>query len=84
MLGVVNLSATSADGPLVPDALARVVALSHRFGVILDRFLRLQDSSTATSCATWTRAGPTPEQAIPWNCCATGPAAWPLRCRPTA
>ena len=43
VLGVVNLSATSADGPLEPDALARAGALSHRLGELLERFLRLQD-----------------------------------------
>ncbi len=42
ILGVVNLSATAGDGPLVEDALPRAGALSHRLGELLERFLRLQ------------------------------------------
>jgi len=43
VLGVVNLSSAAGDGPLVADALERVQGLSHRFGGLLRRFLRLQD-----------------------------------------
>ncbi len=42
LLGVINLSAQPDTGDLNPDALKVVESLSHRFGLILDRFLRIQ------------------------------------------
>ncbi len=42
LLGVINLSATAGDKDLKPDAMAVVENLTQRFGLILNRFLRLQ------------------------------------------
>ena len=42
LLGVLNLSAEGAGARLRPEALQIVQSLSHRFGLILDRFLRIQ------------------------------------------
>jgi len=42
LLGVLNLSASAQDGPLRDDALGLVAGLTHRLGLILERFLRLQ------------------------------------------
>lgn len=42
LLGVLNLSATGARGQLAQGALEIASSLSHRFGFILDRFLRIQ------------------------------------------
>lgn len=43
LLGVLNISASAPDGPLRDDALGLVSGLTHRLGLILERFLRLQD-----------------------------------------
>lgn len=42
LLGVVNVSAAAGEQDLNPDALAQLVNLTGRFGLILERFLRLQ------------------------------------------
>lgn len=42
LLGVLNLSSDRPGQSLRPEALAVVESLSHRFGLILDRFLRIQ------------------------------------------
>ncbi|MBU2500770.1 GAF domain-containing protein [bacterium] len=42
LLGVLNISAAPDQGGLNPDALSVIESLSHRFGMILDRFLRIQ------------------------------------------
>lgn len=42
VLGVVNVSTNEGDGPLDRSALATIESLTHRFGMILDRFLGLQ------------------------------------------
>ncbi len=42
LLGVLNLSTASEAEELHPDALSVVESLGHRFGLILDRFLRIQ------------------------------------------
>ncbi len=42
VLGVVNVSNNDGDGQLDQGALATIESLTHRFGMILDRFLGLQ------------------------------------------
>jgi hypothetical protein len=42
VLGVVNVSNNEGEGPLDHSALATIESLTHRFGLILDRFLGLQ------------------------------------------
>jgi len=42
VLGVVNVSNNSGEGELDRSALATIESLTHRFGLILDRFLGLQ------------------------------------------
>ena len=42
LLGVLNISAGERDNPLEPKNLDLVSSLTHRFGMILDRFLRMQ------------------------------------------
>ena len=42
VLGVVNVSNNDGDGQLDGGALATIESLTHRFGMILDRFLGLQ------------------------------------------
>ena len=42
LLGVLNISAEAGDGVLNPNALPVIESLTHRFGLILDRFLRIQ------------------------------------------
>ncbi len=42
LLGVLNLSTSAEAVGLNKDALSVVTSLSHRFGLILDRFLRIQ------------------------------------------
>lgn len=42
LLGVLNISADDEDGDLSPNALPVIESLTHRFGLILDRFLRIQ------------------------------------------
>ena len=42
LLGVLNISANEGEGKLAGNALATIESLTHRFGMILDRFLRLQ------------------------------------------
>jgi len=42
VLGVVNVSNNDGDGALDRGALATIESLTHRFGLILDRFLGLQ------------------------------------------
>ncbi|MDX2473677.1 MAG: GAF domain-containing protein [Candidatus Krumholzibacteria bacterium] len=42
VLGVVNVSNNDGDGQLDRGALATIESLTHRFGMILDRFLGLQ------------------------------------------
>jgi len=42
LLGVLNISASEGEGQLVGNALGTIESLTHRFAMILDRFLRLQ------------------------------------------
>jgi len=42
LLGVLNISANDGEGKLVGNALATIESLTHRFAMILNRFLRLQ------------------------------------------
>lgn len=42
LLGVINISSAAGDQDLKPDALAVIENLVQRFGLILNRFLRLQ------------------------------------------
>jgi hypothetical protein len=42
LLGVLNLSTPEGQADLVPNAMEVVGSLTHRFGHILDRFLRMQ------------------------------------------
>ncbi|MEN8005450.1 MAG: GAF domain-containing protein [Candidatus Krumholzibacteriota bacterium] len=42
LLGVLNISANEGEGHLVGNALATIEGLTHRFAMILNRFLRLQ------------------------------------------
>ena len=42
VLGVVNVSNNEGEGPLDRSAMATIESLTHRFGLILDRFLGLQ------------------------------------------
>jgi GAF domain-containing protein len=42
LLGVLNISANEGEGKLAGNALATIESLTHRFAMILDRFLRLQ------------------------------------------
>jgi GAF domain-containing protein len=42
LVGVLNISAAAGDQDLKPDAMAIVENLTQRFGMILNRFLRLQ------------------------------------------
>gem|GEM_PF-1101116 len=42
LLGVLNISANEGEGKLAGNALATVESLTHRFAMILNRFLRLQ------------------------------------------
>ncbi len=42
LLGILNLSTSAGDQDLTYDALSTVENLTHRFGMILHRFLRLQ------------------------------------------
>ncbi|MFO7652948.1 MAG: GAF domain-containing protein [Candidatus Krumholzibacteriia bacterium] len=46
LLGVLNLSSARDDPPLDEDDLVAVAGLSRRFGMILARFLQLQESYT--------------------------------------
>jgi hypothetical protein len=42
LLGVLNISASEGEGKLAGNALGTVESMTHRFAMILDRFLRLQ------------------------------------------
>ena len=42
LLGVLNISANEGEGKLAGNALATIESMTHRFAMILDRFLRLQ------------------------------------------
>ncbi len=42
LLGVLNISANEGEGKLAGNALATIEGMTHRFAMILDRFLRLQ------------------------------------------
>ena len=42
LLGVLNISGNDGEGQLVGNALGTIESLTHRFAMILDRFLRLQ------------------------------------------
>ena len=42
LLGILNLSTPRGEADFVPGAMETVNSLTHRFGLILDRFLRLQ------------------------------------------
>ncbi len=42
LLGVLNISASDGEGNLVGNALGTIESLTHRFAMILHRFLRLQ------------------------------------------
>nr|MEE4267785.1 GAF domain-containing protein [Candidatus Krumholzibacteria bacterium] len=42
LIGVLNISSTEGEDDLVPNALDIIESLTHRFGMILDRFLRMQ------------------------------------------
>jgi len=42
LLGVLNISAVDGEGKLAGNAMATIESMTHRFAMILDRFLRLQ------------------------------------------
>jgi hypothetical protein len=42
VLGVVNISNSDGEGTLADNAMSTIESLTHRFGLILDRFLSLQ------------------------------------------
>lgn len=42
LVGVLNLSTTEGEGELADNTVELVESLTHRFGLILDRFLRMQ------------------------------------------
>jgi hypothetical protein len=42
LLGVLNISSSEGEGKLAGNALATIESMTHRFAMILDRFLRLQ------------------------------------------
>lgn len=42
LLGVLNISANEGEGKLAGNAMATIESMTHRFAMILDRFLRLQ------------------------------------------
>lgn len=45
LLGVINVSTSRGETPLDNNSLATLESLTHRFGLILDRFLNIQASS---------------------------------------